>query len=89
MICEKCETCGYFGDTMNHRCPPKFSVYGEAEGPDEAVDVYAYSASVAVEKWAEDNDPDMFECSIVSGGDELVFVSRDGGPASMFIVSGF
>jgi hypothetical protein len=75
---ERCPTCSEWAWTKRHRCKPVWLVFTEDrhEDWDEADRVYATDAQEAAEKWAEQDDCDSAEYSIVAGTDAAVQVRR-------------
>ena len=88
-----CKKCSVFGLLGTHRCPPRWDVLdldNTAGDWDESVIVYAHDAREAAEKWAERDDSDSAEYSIVRGNAATVRVrpEADKGEGILLIVSG-
>lgn len=79
---------GLFGGA--HKCPPMWRVWcpdqGE-DGPDDGRDIRAVDAAAAVEEWAEQDDINSADYSIVGGATERLHV-QDGDDVLTFDVTG-
>lgn len=75
---ERCPTCQEYAWIKTHRCKPVWLVFStdNHEDWDEADRVYATDAQQAAEKWAEDDDCNSAEYSIVAGTNAAVQVRR-------------
>ena len=75
---DRCPTCQEYAWLRRHKCAPVWLVFTEDrhEDWDEADKVYATDAEQAAEKWAERDDCDSAEYSIVAGSDVAVQVRR-------------
>jgi hypothetical protein len=90
-----CETCGKYifkglsGRHEGHRCPPFFYVWNpdHSDGNDTRK-TFASDAEDAVEEWAERDDADSAEYSIVGGEDAEVCVKDGAGNVTRWRVSG-
>ena len=70
-----CSVCGNFLYSSGHKCPPKWLVWdAEDESESDARVIYAINPDDAAELWAERDDSDSAEYSIVSGHKVTVFV---------------
>jgi hypothetical protein len=87
-----CKACGaYCVDAALHKCPPMWLVWQPDDGAteDDARKIHARTPAEAAERWAEWDDYNSAEYSIVGGSDATVCVRRaDGGEALLFVVSG-
>ena len=75
---DRCPTCQEYAWLKTHKCSPIWLVFTEDrhEDWDEADRVYANSPREAAEKWAEDDDCESAEYSIVAGTAAAVQVRR-------------
>lgn len=53
---ERCRTCGEYGWTKTHRCPPAWYVRDQNDDSDEWQAVHATGADKAAARWAEQTD---------------------------------
>jgi hypothetical protein len=82
----KCTTCGkwvFEVDRNMHKCPPAYLVWVEQwHGPDdEGVRIFARTHESAAELWAEQDDRDSGEYSIVGGNPADVRVRLESDPS--------
>lgn len=76
-----CKTCNeYIYD--RHICPPKWKLWVPEAGDTEedAREVYATSPEAAAEKWAEEDDRNSADYSIVNGNEATVHLRYDDKP---------
>lgn len=86
----QCSTCdGWIYGDAYHCCPPKWLVWSADSGEDDAREIYATDESDAAEKWAEREDLNSAEYSIVRGNSVTVCVRGTvAGAVTRFDVSG-
>lgn len=86
---DRCGTCGEYDFTKRHKCDPCWLVLN-ADEPDEWTTIYARDAQHAGEKWADREDCDSAEYSIVAGTPATVFVKPEIGTDDpvLFVVRG-
>jgi hypothetical protein len=87
----KCPKCGEYifeYEQNHHKCKPCFLVWGVDDAEENAYKIHACDEESAAEKWAEDDDCNSAEYSIVSGDTAEVFVKSPNGTIKKFEVSG-
>lgn len=89
-----CKTCGewIYGENPRHTYPPAWLVWNPDEGSTEADarTFYARDAEDAAEKWAERDDNDSAEYTIVRGSTAKVGVRAvAGGEVTWWTVTGY
>ena len=91
-FCKTCHEYQYTSISKEHACPPAFLVWcRDNHGVEEEGDrIHAYDHSAAAEKWAECDDHDSADYSIVRGSPATVRVRATTGDAGekWFEVSG-
>lgn len=71
----KCGEYVFLPGGSGHKCPPVFFVWNDTYGPDDdGARVHAHDHESAAEKWAEHDDFDSAEYSIVGGSPATVRV---------------
>ena len=84
----RCSTCGEWMYSSRHACPPIFEVNYPEYG-DEWREIRAIDAETAAEKWAEREDSESAEYSIVGGRETpVVNVRGPDGSVTRWIISG-
>jgi len=76
MSWDLCRKCGRYEPSASHHCPPAWKLWRPEHGgtEEDAITVYGYSAEAAVEAWAERDDRDSADYSIVGGNNATVHV---------------
>lgn len=91
MAFTRCPICQEW-DVGNHRCKPTFLVWCEEQGEceDDARTIYAHDAESAAQKWADQEDHESAEYSIVAQKWEPTVTVQDqrDNELKWFIVSG-
>ena len=84
-----CPNCHEFlYETFTHKCLPYFMVWDAEHDESDAYKVFAADEQSAAEKWAEDDDCNSADYSIVGGDEAEVFVKSPDGTITKFQVSG-
>ena len=87
---ERCDTCNEFDWVASHKCKPRWLVLNADEPDAEWATFYASDAQEAGEKWADREDCDSAEYSIVAGSAATLYIKPEIGTDEpvLMIVSG-